>query len=77
MGVRFLDQPFYRIPRSGKPLAGNALDSTRGSDILHAKADKLARLSDLDMKETTAASTARLRALVRRRVSHWRRPQYC
>ena len=65
MSVGLLDQPLGRIPRARRASTGDTLDAAWRADILHAKADELARWPDFNVEEATAASTARLGALAR------------
>ncbi len=37
MSLRLLDQPFRRVPGAGRALAGDALDTAWGADVLHAE----------------------------------------
>jgi hypothetical protein len=63
MSMSLFDQPLGCVPRSCGASTGDTLDAAGSTDILHAKADELARWPDFDVEEATAASTARLRAL--------------
>ena len=76
MRMGLLDQPFLGVPGAIRALPRESFDTARCADILHTKADKFPRGTDLNVKETTPAAAAGFSALshyagfFRHRVCH-------